>query len=102
MAAQAYGREEWGTSRGLRAGRLPIFSRHDGRHRVIRILQELHLDLKKGKGSGWENDTLPSYLEALAGWLEDCEGYYANKGRPLPLDSWEIMADALRAARIYE
>jgi hypothetical protein len=29
-------------------------------------------------GANWENATLPTYLEALAGWIEDSDGYYRN------------------------
>lgn len=73
-----------------------------GRELVIRVLADLSRELESGRSAGWENDTLASYLEAMAGWLEDCDGFYANQGRPLPTNPWEILADALRAARIYE
>jgi len=51
---------------------------------------------------GWENQTVPAFLGAFAGWLRDAEGYYANRGQALPEDAWQIVQDALRAAVIYE
>lgn len=51
----------------------------------------------------WENDTLESYLEACAAWLEDSDGYYENWGLPLPEDGpWNLVADMLQAGRVYE
>lgn len=49
------------------------------------------------------NDQLAPFLEALAGWVEDMDGYYRNRGELPPANvSWRVMADALRAARVYE
>jgi len=49
------------------------------------------------------NDELSLFLEALAGWVEDMDGYYRNRGEPQPSNvPWRVMADALRAARVYE
>ena len=51
----------------------------------------------------WPNDTLGTFLEALAAWIEDIEGYYLNKGQPVPeKPDWQMIADMLFAARIYE
>ena len=51
---------------------------------------------------GWKNENLPAYLEALAAWLDDCGGYYANQGRLLPSNAWVIINDALQAAGGHE
>lgn len=40
--------------------------------------------------------------EWLAGWLQDCDGYYANRGLQVPWDGWQVVAHALRAATTYE
>ena len=32
----------------------------------------------------WENKDLGTYLAALAGWVDDMEGYYLNQGLPVP------------------
>lgn len=51
----------------------------------------------------WENPDLSSFLEAMAAWVSDMDGYYQNMGisfdeRP----SWRTIADILYASRIYE
>ncbi len=51
----------------------------------------------------WENDDLPSFLEALSAWTDDMDGYYANRGKPVPEQpSWNTFAEMLTAARVYE
>ncbi|MGW4675869.1 DUF7660 family protein [Streptomyces sp. NPDC004324] len=49
-------------------------------------------------GSRGENADLPSFLEALASWIDDADGWYNNAGR----GDWRFSARALRAATIYE
>lgn len=51
----------------------------------------------------WENKDLSSYLEALSAWLEDCDGYYENRGQEVPNQgNWSLIADMLSAAKVYE
>jgi hypothetical protein len=52
----------------------------------------------------WENDTAYAFLQGLAGWLEDADGFYANTGesRDLSKPDWQVFADALSAATVYE
>ena len=53
--------------------------------------------------SGFENRDLESYLEALAAWLEDMDGYFEGRGETPPKEmSWRLLAQALTAATIYE
>ena len=53
--------------------------------------------------SEWTNADLASFLEAMAGWIQDMEGYYQNSGQRLSeLSPWKIVADVLMAARMYE
>ncbi|MGE0820196.1 MAG: hypothetical protein AB7O74_16180 [Candidatus Nanopelagicales bacterium] len=69
---------------------------------MIRVLHEL-VDQWGGEAPpGWENATVPQYLEAMAGWLADSDGYYEQAGGDAPSDGWVVMADALRAAAVYE
>lgn len=50
-----------------------------------------------------ENNTLPLYLEAMAAWIEDMDGYYKNSGKEVPDNlNWSIFADILSAAAVYE
>jgi hypothetical protein len=52
----------------------------------------------------WENDSAYAFLQALAAWLQDADGFYAN--RQIELDtrqpSWQLLADMLQAGRHYE
>ena len=50
----------------------------------------------------WMTDTPGRYLSALAAWLRDADGYYANRQLPVPEDPWRLLSDALRAAVVYE
>ena len=51
----------------------------------------------------WENKDLSSFLEAMAAWIEDMDGYYQNKGEPMPNQpSWKTIGEILKAATMYE
>lgn len=51
----------------------------------------------------WENDTLPTFLEALTAWTREMEGYFLNQHAIVPESpSWRLIASMLLAARIYE
>ena len=67
-------------------------------------LIDLIRELSSEDTSKWENSDLGSFLEALSGWVGDCDGYYKNTGSHLDPDSpsWQLFADALQAAKIYE
>ncbi len=61
------------------------------------------LDDFRSNSANWENQDLSSFLEAIAAWSEDMDGFYANQGRPIPKDiNWKIFAEILYAARVYE
>ncbi|HEY3465255.1 MAG TPA: hypothetical protein VGL47_08990 [Amycolatopsis sp.] len=72
------------------------------REHVVATLRALLAEWSDGPPANWENTSLPRYLEALAAWLQDCDGYYANQGLPFPEGGWEVMRDALQAAKSYE
>lgn len=51
----------------------------------------------------WENDTLERFLRAWSVWIGDMDGYFANRGLPVPeMPSWRLVALMLLAARVYE
>ncbi len=51
----------------------------------------------------WENASLEAYLEAIAAWVQDMDGYYCNRGEPFPKHlTWKNVGEILLAARIYE
>ncbi|WP_456340888.1 DUF7660 family protein [Streptomyces mirabilis] len=65
----------------------------------IRFLQRSHAE----DGSSWENAGLPSFLEALAVWIDDADGWCSKAGRELPASSsWRFLVRALGAATTYE
>ena len=68
----------------------------------LRFMSDLITDLKTNPDS-WENSSLPNFLEALARWTEDMEGYYLNTHQEIPQNiSWDAFADMLKAASMYE
>lgn len=72
------------------------------RQEFLTFLELLREDFRE-HSSEWENPTLPRYLEALQAWTADMDGYYRNMGQPIPENvSWQVFADILRAARVYE
>lgn len=77
----------------------PVHSRADLCASILRLSDEFRND-----GDHWENPDLPSYLDALASWLEDCDGFYRNaeKSTDPGRASWQLFGDALSAAAIYE
>lgn len=69
---------------------------------LVELLRRLKSDLES-KPDGWANADLPSFLEAMAAWIDDMDGYYANQGQPIPTTpSWRTVADILMAGRCYE
>ncbi|MFE0255799.1 hypothetical protein [Streptomyces sp. NPDC059010] len=65
----------------------------------VRSLHRRHTE----DGSSWENADLPSFLEALAAWIDGADGWYSNTARELPAGGdWTFFARALQAATVYE
>jgi len=52
----------------------------------------------------WENNDIQNFLLAMSSWLEDADGFYKNFGLSTSAEhpSWQLFADALQAAKIYE
>lgn len=75
-----------------------ILTRKDFSKFVIALKKDLEVDL-----IGWENASLESFLEALAAWAEDMDGYYQIRNLDIPIQpSWELVAEMLLAAKTYE
>jgi hypothetical protein len=69
---------------------------------LSKFLNQLSMDCRDNPRS-WENDTLESFLRALAAWTEDMDGYYTNRGQPVPVvPEWKTLAEMLMGARCYE
>lgn len=72
------------------------------REEFLVFLRALGRDLSDNPTS-WENTGLESFLGALAAWIEDMDGYYAQRGKPTPHQpDWSTVANMLMAAKIYE
>ena len=51
----------------------------------------------------FENVALPQYLSAAAAWVRDMDGYFASRGKPVPLEpSWALVAAIFDTAAVYE
>lgn len=72
----------------------------ENREQLVKIIQSL----SRQDTAEWENSSISSFLEALAAWIDDAEGFYANSSFEVNSDnpSWQLFADALQAAAVYE
>ena len=72
------------------------------REDFVAFVYELSKDYRLSPQS-WENKDLGAFLEALAAWVDDMDGYYLNCGQPVPeKPDWKNVADMLMAAKYYE
>jgi hypothetical protein len=73
------------------------------RKSFIEFLDLLRQDFLNNPDS-WENNRLDTFLEALSAYANDIQGYYNNMGIPINADnpSWQVFADILKGATIYE
>ncbi|WP_246108821.1 DUF7660 family protein [Streptomyces sedi] len=72
------------------------------REELAAFVRALHQDFLRSGGE-WENQTLATFLEALAAWVDDSPGFYRNFGKELPASGdWTFLARALQAATVYE
>jgi hypothetical protein len=68
----------------------------------VAFVQALQNDFKNNPES-WVNGNLNNYLESLAAWTDDMDGYYINRKLPVPENiPWRVFADILVGARVYE
>lgn len=73
------------------------------RQSFIKFLDLLHKDLLQNPET-WENKTLPDFLEALASYAEDIQGYYDNTDANVDAEkaAWSTLADIFKGAKVYE
>ena len=50
----------------------------------------------------FENTLTSDFLDALAAWVCDMDGYYANVGTSIPKPDWSFIETVLKAAAVYE
>ena len=77
--------------------------RVSSRQDFICFLESLQADLKRGTPE-WTNDKLGEFLEAMTAYASDVQGYYVNTNKHVSADeaSWQVFADILRGATMYE
>lgn len=52
----------------------------------------------------WSSRTTSDFIETIAHYTEDVQGYYDNTNQPIDSNkaSWRVFADILKGATIYE
>lgn len=83
-----------------RRGRCPSGAIEGGRDELIQTLRTLAQQATNA--ADWPNDSLPRYLDALAAWLADSDGYYLNHNQRQPSNPWRTLNDAVQASTVYE
>lgn len=73
------------------------------RQSFIEFCKTLLIEFENDNKS-WENNTLSSFLEALAAYAQDVQGYYDFFKLGIDADnpSWRTFATILRGATVYE
>ncbi|HUR23539.1 MAG TPA: hypothetical protein VMZ73_06675 [Acidimicrobiales bacterium] len=72
------------------------------RQELVAFITGLGQDLMANEAA-WENSTLERYLEALAGWTSDMDGWFSNRKEVEPdQPTWSLVAQMLLAASMYE
>lgn len=79
----------------------PDYPRIETKDEFLRLVAQLAADRTS---ETWENRSARDFVEALGRWLEDADGFYHNTGRAVDTSraSWQLFADMLQAARIYD
>lgn len=76
------------------------YQKIETKEELLELIQQLSVE----SPDNWENVFTKAFLEALGAWLGSAENLYRNlnldtdAGQP----SWQLFADALQAALIYE
>jgi len=69
---------------------------------LSKFVENLRQDLLANPDK-WENENLDTFLNALAAWVSDLDGYYLNNKKQIPeATTWQTVALILLAARSYE
>lgn len=73
------------------------------RNSFSKFASELLADYKMN-GENWENNSLESFIEGIASYAEDIDGYYSNMKFDTSADTptWRIFAQILKGAAVYE
>lgn len=72
------------------------------REELSKFVEELAEGFRDGRLT-WANSDLASFLEGMAGWIADMDGYFLNRGEGVPQEpSWGLIGQILIAASQYE
>ncbi len=72
------------------------------REDFILFARALLKDYREDRAS-WENQDLEAFLDAIAAWAGDMDGFYLNRQEATPAQpSWKVLAQILLAAKFYE
>lgn len=76
------------------------YKRIESKAELITFIQKLSTE----DSVNWENTSAVDFLEALGAWLENADGFYEsfNLETSSEKPSWQLFADALQAATVYE
>lgn len=80
-----------------------LYNEIPDRKSFVDFVKLLRDDLKLNSAE-WENKTLDDFLGALSAYANDIQGYYDNTHQQVNSDipSWNVFADILRGAKVYE
>lgn len=73
------------------------------RQTFANFIEQLHHDFQTNPDD-WTNKDLGDFLEAMSRYTEDIDGYYKNTDQNINADnpSWQVFADILMGAKVYE
>ena len=78
------------------------FEQVDSKESFLKFIHALIKDYKNNPND-WQHITVDNYLEAIAAWTADMNGYYKGMNIPVPEHiDWKIFAHILMAASVYE
>jgi hypothetical protein len=62
------------------------------------------MDNHDSDGNLWKCKDIFRFLQYMAAWLNDAGDYYISKGQDVNVETptWQVFADALSAASVYE
>jgi hypothetical protein len=74
----------------------------ESRADLVRFLAELSAGVRAG-GTNVENESAAALLEAASAWVDDYDGYFVNRGEPIPESpDWKLIATIFAASLVYE
>lgn len=75
-----------------------VETREDFVRFMHKLKEDSHINVDE-----WENKEISSYLESVAAWVEDMDGYYNNMNICPPKDvDWRFLATLFYVGKIYE